>query len=345
VACPTLDCPVVKASDGSVFDIGAYREKILSQTTPNIIECAEADAGGSQEVCHLPRDKRFAALNQKGVTLWMTGLSGSGKSTIATLLEEQLVLEHGKSVYRLDGDNVRTGLNRDLGFSASDRGESVRRVGEMSCLFNDAGVITIVSLISPYQADRDMVRKRHEEQGLKFLEVFMDVPLKVVQERDPKGLYKKVAAGELKGFSGVDDPYEAPPHPELRIKNKELGIQASVDVIKRKLVEEGILTGSPTFDHGMPYPDGDEIVDLHVPASQKKKKLAEAAELPRVLLNDIDVNWLQTVGEGWAAPLKGFMRQGALLQTIHFNSLLVDPKNITGAVDINTQPTEFQDVK
>ena len=174
------------------FDIGAYREKILSQTTPHIIECIEAGEGGSQEACHLPREKRYAALDQKGVTLWMTGLSGSGKSTIASLLEEQLVTLHGKAVYRLDGDNIRTGLNRDLGFSKADRGESVRRVGELSCLFSDAGMITIVSLVSPYRADRDAVRKRHEEQGLRFIEIFMDVPLAVVQERDPKGLYKKV---------------------------------------------------------------------------------------------------------------------------------------------------------
>ena len=152
--------------DYSNFDIGAYREKILSQSTPHIIECLEAGEGGSQEVCHLPREKRYAALNQKGVTLWMTGLSGSGKSTIASLLEEQLVLQHGKSVYRLDGDNIRTGLNRDLGFSKADRGESVRRVGELACLFADAGMITIVSLVSPYKLDRDIVRKRHADQGI-----------------------------------------------------------------------------------------------------------------------------------------------------------------------------------
>ena len=197
------------------FDMGAYRESILSQSKPYIIECIEAGEGGSQEACHLSREKRYAALNQKGITLWMTGLSGSGKSTIAALLEEQLVTHHGKAVYRLDGDNIRTGLNRDLGFSKADRAESVRRVGELACLFSDSGSITIVSLVSPYKADRDMARKRHEEQGLKFLEVFMDVPLKIVQDRDPKGLYKKVAAGELKGFTGVDDPYEPPEDPEV----------------------------------------------------------------------------------------------------------------------------------
>ena len=138
------------------FDIGAYRTKILSQSTPHIIECVEAGEGGSQEACHLPREKRYAALDQKGVTIWMTGLSGSGKSTIASLLEEQLVLQHGKNVYRLDGDNIRTGLNRDLGFSKADRAESVRRVGELACLFNDAGLVTIVSLVSPYREDRSV---------------------------------------------------------------------------------------------------------------------------------------------------------------------------------------------
>lgn len=212
--------PAAASTDFSGFDIGAYRTKILSQSTPHIIECIEAGEGGSQEACHLSRTSRYASLNQKGVTLWMTGLSGSGKSTIASLLEEQLVLLHGKNVYRLDGDNIRTGLNRDLGFSKADRAESVRRVGELACLFNDAGIITIVSLVSPYREDRDTARKRHADQKLKFLELFMDVPLSVVQDRDPKGLYKKVAAGELKGFTGVDDPYEAPTHAELSIKNQ-----------------------------------------------------------------------------------------------------------------------------
>lgn len=221
LAGPTVAAPSAAAD----FDIGAYRKAILSKTTPHIIECAEAGEGGSQEACHLSRRKRYAALNQKGITLWMTGLSGSGKSTIASLLEEQLVLQHGKNVYRLDGDNIRTGLNRDLGFSKADRGESVRRVGELACLFSDAGLITIVSLVSPYRVDRDDVRARHTEQGIKFLEVFMDVPLTVVQERDPKGLYKKVAAGELKGFTGVDDPYEAPAHAEIAMKNHDMSVQ------------------------------------------------------------------------------------------------------------------------
>ena len=343
----SVDCKnlATNTADVSNFDIGAYRQKILSQSTPHIIECIEAGEGGSQEACHLPRDKRYAALNQKGVTLWMTGLSGSGKSTIAALLEEQLVLQHGKAVYRLDGDNVRTGLNRDLGFSKADRGESVRRVGELACLFSDSGTITIVSLVSPYKADRDLARKRHKDQGIKYLEVFMDVPLTVVQERDPKGLYKKVAAGELKGFTGVDDPYEAPTDAEINIKNHDMTIQQSVDIIMRHLVREGVLVGGPTLPLGLPYPDGDEIVDLLIPADKISARRLEAETLPKVLLTDIDVNWLQTVAEGWAAPLKGFMREGTLLQTLHFNSMLVDPKNITGSKGMNEMQTNFLDFK
>jgi 3'-phosphoadenosine 5'-phosphosulfate synthase len=338
-----------KTSSGQIdytnFDIGAYRQQILSKTTPHIIECLEAGEGGSQEACHLPRDKRYASLDQKGVTLWMTGLSGSGKSTIASLLEEQLVMQHGKTVYRLDGDNIRTGLNRDLGFSKADRAESVRRVGELACLFADAGVITIVSLVSPYLEDRNAVRKRHEEQGIKFLEVFMDVPLSIVQERDPKGLYAKVAAGELKGFTGVDDPYEPPINPEINMKNQEMTIQQSVDVIMRKLYKEGVLVGGPVLPNGLPYPDGDEIVDLLVHSDKLPAKKAEAATLPKVLMTDIDVNWLQTVAEGWAAPLKGFMREGTLLQTMHFNSMLVDPYNLTGTKMMNEMQTDFLDFK
>lgn len=173
----------------------------------------------------------------------------------------------------------------------------------------------------------------------------MDVPLNIVQDRDPKGLYKKVAAGELKGFTGVDDPYEAPTHAEINMKNYEMTVQEAVDVIMRKLTEEGILVGGPTLQRGLPYPDGDEIIDLVVPASESKAKHKEAESLPKVLLNDIDVNWLHTIGDGWAAPLKGFMREGALLQTLHFNSMLVDPHNITGSKAINEMKTDFLDFK
>ena len=225
------------------FDIGAYREAALANTPPNVIECAGAEAGGSQELCHLPRDERYGAIGQKDITLWMTGLSGSGKSTIAGALEARLVLEHGKVVQMLDGDNVRTGLNRDLGFSPADRAESVRRVGELACLFNTGGVITLVTLVSPYRADRDAAKQRHLDQDLKFLEVYMNVNIDVVQERDPKGLYAKVKTGEITSFTGMskDAPYEKPLKPDVDLPNNEMTIDESVEMLLEILQFEGVL--------------------------------------------------------------------------------------------------------
>jgi bifunctional enzyme CysN/CysC len=156
-----------------------------------------------------PDDRPFA-----GATVWLTGLSGSGKSTVAVALERLLVAA-GRPAYRLDGDNLRHGLNADLGFSAADRDENVRRAGEVARLLADAGVVAIVPLISPYRAGRDRARAVHAEAGLPFLEVFVDTPIELCEQRDPKGLYAKARAGEITGFTGIDDPYEAPERPEL----------------------------------------------------------------------------------------------------------------------------------
>ena len=175
-------------------------------------------AGASPNVVwHEPafsRDRRWAALGHGGVTVWFTGLSGSGKSTVAHELERLLVAA-GRPTYVLDGDNLRHGLNADLGFSADDRDENVRRVSEVARLFADAGVVALVPLISPYRAARDRARAAHDAAGLRFIEVFVDTPIELCEARDPKGLYRKARAGEIRGFTGVDDPYEAPLHPEL----------------------------------------------------------------------------------------------------------------------------------
>ena len=149
-----------------------------------------------------------------GLVVWFTGLSGSGKSTVAVELERRLI-EQGRAAYLLDGDNVRHGLNADLGFSAEDRDENVRRVGEVATLFADAGVVAVVPLVSPYRAARDAVRDRVGAAGLQFVEVHVDTPLEECERRDPKGLYAKARAGELRGMTGIDDPYEAPEAPEL----------------------------------------------------------------------------------------------------------------------------------
>jgi adenylylsulfate kinase len=189
---------------------------------------------------NLTRDERWKALNVKGCTLWFTGLSASGKSTIASALEQVLV-QQGMYSYRLDGDNIRHGLNNNLGFSAEDRAENIRRIGEVCKLFTDGGAITIASFISPYIADRDNVRKIHEDEGLAFFEVFADTPLEVCEERDPKGLYKKARAGEIKGFTGIDDPYEAPPKAELHLKPADHTIEENVQHCLDFLAERGYL--------------------------------------------------------------------------------------------------------
>ena len=160
------------------------------------------------------REQRVAATGHHGMTVWFTGLSGSGKSTVAVALEQQLV-GAGIPAYLLDGDNLRHGLNGDLGFDAASRNENVRRAGEVAVLFADAGTVAIVPLISPYRADRNRVRDRHAELGLRFVEVFVDTPIELCEERDVKGLYAKARAGEIKGFTGIDDPYEAPIEPDL----------------------------------------------------------------------------------------------------------------------------------
>jgi 3'-phosphoadenosine 5'-phosphosulfate synthase len=341
---PSCHCPstVTTTTDSNAL-MAALRRDALSKSPPFIIECAAAAGATSQAACHLPSATRFAALQQKGATLWMTGCSGAGKTTIAVELEALLIRAYGRHVYRLDGDNLRTGLNRDLGFSEADRAEAVRRTGELATLFSDAGVITLVGLISPYRDDRDAVRKRHVDQGIPFYEVFLDVPVEELKKRDPKGQYARVESGELKHFTCIDDPYEEPLHPEITLKTHELKIEESVQILFRQLERDGILQGAPKVTPpGLPNPDGDVLVDLHVPDHLKAERRAEAETLPKVLISDIDLNWLQTIGEGWASPLKGFMREGTLLETLHFNSILTDPFNLTGNVDRLERQTDFE---
>jgi adenylylsulfate kinase len=187
------------------------------------------------------RADRNRVLGHKGATIWFTGLSGSGKSTVAVALERALN-QRGKLSYRLDGDNVRLGINKNLGFSAEDRKENIRRIGEVAKLFVDAGVIVLSSFISPYREDRDDVRKLHQDGNMDFIEVFVDCPLGEAEKRDPKGLYKKARAGQIKNFTGIDDPYEAPLKPELVLKSHEMTLDAEVDALLKLLAQRGILS-------------------------------------------------------------------------------------------------------
>lgn len=178
----------------------------------------------------LDRQTRRRNLGQTGATVWLTGLPASGKSTIADALERRLV-DEGRVAYVIDGDSIRRGLSDDLGFSPGDRAENVRRVGHVTRLFADAGAVAIASLISPLRADRRVPRRLHDEAGLTFIEVHVDTSLEECIRRDPKGLYRRAAAGELRGLTGVDGPYEAPLEPELRLPTAELDVECEVEKI------------------------------------------------------------------------------------------------------------------
>ena len=186
----------------------------------------------------ITREDRHQLLNQKGAIVWMTGLSAAGKSTIACELEKLLLQRH-KHAYRLDGDNIRMGLNKNLGFSAEDRAENIRRIGEVAKLFADAGAIAITSFISPYKKDRDAVRASSKPGD--FIEVYVHVSLEGAEKRDPKGLYKKARAGQIKGFTGIDDPYEVPEKPEILIETEKHSAKDAAEKIVKYLDAGGFL--------------------------------------------------------------------------------------------------------
>jgi adenylyl-sulfate kinase len=183
----------------------------------------------------LGRARRWEALGQQGATVWFTGLPGAGKTTIATAVEARLI-DAGRSAYRLDGDNLRHGLCRDLGFSKDDRETNVGRVGEMARLFADAGTVALVALVSPYTDCREKVRELHNRDGLRFLEVFVNTPAEECVRRDPKGLYARARDGSLSGMTGVDDPYEAPRAPEIEL-TPEMDVDAATAAVLAALDE------------------------------------------------------------------------------------------------------------
>ncbi|KAK3498116.1 Adenylylsulfate kinase-domain-containing protein [Neurospora crassa] len=197
----------------------------------------------------LSRHERNQLRGQRGFTIWFTGLSASGKSTVATALEQHL-LHIGLAAYRLDGDNVRFGLNKDLGFSEKDRNENIRRIAEVAKLFADSSTIALTSFISPYRADRQIARDLHAnatqagDDVLPFIEVFVDVPLAEAEKRDPKGLYKKARTGEIKDFTGISAPYEAPESPEITIRTDLLSVEECVKKIVDYLAEAGLISGT-----------------------------------------------------------------------------------------------------
>ncbi len=194
------------------------------------------------------RQDRIKLIQQQGFTLWFTGLSGSGKTTLAIALEKELLFRK-KVSYRLDGDNMRFGINKNLGFSLEDRKENIRRIGEISKLLADAGIIALSSFISPYRSDRDAVRALHIEAGFVFVEVFVDCALEVAEARDPKGLYKRARRGEIKNFTGLDDPYEKPLEPDIHLHSDQMTLSQEVGLIVTYLERSGLIE-SPASSAG-----------------------------------------------------------------------------------------------
>mmetsp|Transcript_18800 Transcript_18800/g.40916 ORF Transcript_18800/g.40916 Transcript_18800/m.40916 type:complete len:209 (-) Transcript_18800:2003-2629(-) len=192
---------------------------------------------------HVTRSDRECHLNQRGVTLWFTGLSGSGKSTIATALERELLLRHKKTIYVLDGDNIRHGLCSDLGFGTTDRQENIRRIGEVCNLFTDAGTIVLAAFVSPYKEDRDKVRLLLGKNGERknFIEIHVQASVSTCEERDPKGLYKRARAGEIPNFTGISAPFEAPENPEVVLKSGEKSVEECVSQLVTYLKDGGYL--------------------------------------------------------------------------------------------------------
>lgn len=204
---------------------------------------SEIDGSSENVVWHsgdVSRTQRESMLGQRAGTVWFTGLSGSGKSTVAVAVERHLA-RAGRLCYRLDGDNLRHGLNGDLGFCESDRTENIRRTGEVCRLLVDAGVIVLASFVSPFRADRDAVRAMHGSAEMPFLEVYVEVPIEVAEARDPKGLYRKARAGEIRGFTGIDQPYEAPEHPELVVPTASSSVEESAESVVGLLRNRGLL--------------------------------------------------------------------------------------------------------
>ncbi|KAI5636377.1 ATP-sulfurylase domain-containing protein [Phthorimaea operculella] len=324
--------------------------------------CAQVATNVVEQKHQVSRAKRGRALGSRafrGSTVWFTGLSGAGKTSIAFALEAYLV-SRGIPAYGLDGDNVRTGLNKNLGFSKEDREENIRRVAEVAKLFADSGVVCLCSFVSPFAEDREVARRIHTDSDLPFFEVFIDTPLEVCEQRDIKGLYKKARAGQIKGFTGISQEYERPSAPELVVHTVGRSIEESTMEVVRLLESQVSITnvqGSTGISQEYERPSAPELVvhtvgrsieestmevvrllesqdiiprydspalgveELFITGNRLTSAIEEAAHLPQVPLTTLDLQWVQVLSEGWAYPLKGFMREHEYLQALHSNCL------------------------
>lgn len=282
-----------------------------------IRQVAQKSTNVTYQVHHVSRAKRGQVLGQRGgfrgCTVWFTGLSGAGKTTVSFALESYLVSQ-GIPSYSLDGDNIRHGLNKNLGFTPEDREENIRRIAEVAKLFADGGIVCLTSFISPFRKDREIARKLHEDAGLLFIECFVNTSLEVCETRDPKGLYKKARRGEIKGFTGIDQDYEEPTKCEIVIKAGELSVDECVQNVVAYLQQKAIIPESAST----------LVKELIVTVDFADAAKREADTLPALEISKVDLQWVQVLSEGWATPLTGFMREREFLQCQHFGCLLDD---------------------
>lgn len=248
----------------------------------------------------------------RGCTMWFTGLSGAGKSTLSCAVKARIDAELGDTnkVFVLDGDVIRKGLNNDLGFTANDRQENIRRISEVSRLFAMSGQICITAFISPYSKDRDFARKIHHENGIPYFECFINAPLEVCESRDVKGLYKKARAGEIKNFTGISDPYDEPANPEMDIRTDLNSLDECVEMVMQRLKADGCLKS--TAERSIAQSLIQEVTG------------DQGSEYAALKVLDIDrehCEYLQTIAEGWAAPLECFMNEMQLLECMHMKTV------------------------
>jgi len=225
---------------------------------------------------------------EKGATFWFTGLSGAGKSTLSNAVKVELdkMLEDDNKSFILDGDVIRKGLNKDLGFTAEDRAENIRRISEVSKLFSMSGQLCFVAFISPYSKDRDFARQIHQENGIPFYECYINASLEVCEQRDVKGLYKKARAGEIKNFTGISDPYEAPSVPDMDIKTGDLSLENCVQFVIKKMLEDGILK-----DNHQP-----RVVDSLIETDISEEERKSFDDLKFIDINVEQAEYIQTLG-------------------------------------------------
>uniref|UniRef100_A0A0N5C7E2 APS kinase n=1 Tax=Strongyloides papillosus TaxID=174720 RepID=A0A0N5C7E2_STREA len=284
----------------------------------------------------ITRDERAMNLGKygghRGCTLWMTGLSGAGKTTISFAVEQTLT-RLGIPCYGLDGDNVRHGLCKNLGFKPEDRTENIRRVGEVAKLFADMGIVVLASFISPYQSDRDAAREVHEKDNLPFYEVYVNTSLDVCEKRDPKNLYKKARKGEIKGFTGIDSEYQPPKYPDLIVDSNNSSEEECISKVLEFLYKQNIIPEEAYHELFT-----NQVRELFIYDKIDEIK-SQSESYKKIDLELTEVEWLQVLSEGWATPLSGFMRERQYLQCLHFGQILDLKKKCTIPGEIETDNT------